>query len=60
VRGPAEDICYLVRYVDYLHDLVTSRRLDLNESQGEALAAYDEARAELQKRFTEAGGTACP
>ncbi len=60
VRGPAEDICYLVRYVDHLHDLVTSRRIDLGESRDEALAAYDEARAALHKRFTEAGGTSCP
>ncbi len=60
VRGAPEDICYLMRYVDYLHDLVTGRRIDLGESQDEALAAYDEAAAELRKRFGEAGGTACP
>ncbi len=60
VRGPAEDVCYLLRSVDHLTDLVTSRRIDLGESQAEALAAYDEAHAELQKRFGEAGGTACP
>jgi cysteine-rich repeat protein len=59
IRASADDTCYLLRYIDYLTDLVTSRRLDLGANQAEALTAYDEARAELQKRFTEAGGTTC-
>lgn len=59
VRGSADDTCYLIRYVDHLTDLVTSRRLDMRESAAEALAAYDQARAELAKRFQEAGGAEC-
>jgi cysteine-rich repeat protein len=59
VRASADDTCYLIRYVDHLTDLVTSRRLDMRESADEALAAYAEARTELVKRFQEAGGTEC-
>lgn len=59
VRGSADDTCYLIRYLDHLTDLVTSRRLDMRESADEALAAYAEARTELVKRFQEAGGSEC-
>ena len=59
VRASADDICYLRRWVGYLEDLVTSRRLYLYESEQEALAAYGEAVQELQRRFVEAGGGVC-
>jgi hypothetical protein len=59
VRASPADTCDLIQYVDHLTDLVTSRRLDLGASRDEALSAYDEARAELVKRFGEAGGQAC-
>jgi cysteine-rich repeat protein len=60
IRGPAEDICYLIRYVDHLSGLARSHRLDLGAETNQALAAYAEARAELVTRFSEAGGTTCP
>jgi hypothetical protein len=60
VRASAEDTCYLVRWVDHVWDLAQSRRINLRESEAEALAAYAEARTELMKRFTEAGGLTCP
>jgi cysteine-rich repeat protein len=60
IRGPAEDICYLIRYVDHLEGLVRSRRIETGAEQAVALAAYDEARATLVTRFTEAGGASCP
>jgi hypothetical protein len=59
VRGPAEDVCYLLRSVEHLQDLVNSRRLRLFESTDEALRAYGEAAAELRRRLTEAGGGVC-
>ncbi len=42
-----------------LQDLVTSRRLRLFDSTDEALRAYGEAAAELERRFTESGGVSC-
>jgi cysteine-rich repeat protein len=59
VRGSADDICYLWRSVEHLADLVTTRRLNLYESQDAALAAYGEAGGELQRRFVESGGGVC-
>lgn len=59
VRGSAEDICYLRRYVGHLEDLVRSRRLNLYESEGDTLRAYEEAISELQRRFVESGGGVC-
>jgi hypothetical protein len=60
VRGSAADVCYLVGYVDHLSRLVSSHRLDLGASTGQALAAYAGARRELMQRFLEAGGQTCP
>jgi cysteine-rich repeat protein len=60
IRGAAADVCYLVRYVDHLSGLVSRQRLFLEGDEGMALAAYGEARAELVRRFQEAGGQACP
>ena len=59
IRASPEDTCYLLRSVQYLQDLVTSRRLNLSASADEALQAYAEAAAELQRRFTESGGVVC-
>jgi hypothetical protein len=59
VRGSAEDVCYLWKSVEYVQDLVTSRRLPLFASTEEGLAAYGEAVSELRRRFTEAGGVTC-
>jgi hypothetical protein len=59
VRAQASDTCYLVRYTDHLSNLVGSGQLDLAEDTGEALDAYAAARAELERRFLEAGGQAC-
>lgn len=60
VRGPAADICYLKQYTDYLSDLVRTRRVNLGEDSDSALQAYAAAGAEFARRFTEAGGGACP
>jgi cysteine-rich repeat protein len=59
IRPSPEDTCYLLRSVEHLQDLVTSRRLRLFASTDEALAAYAEAAGELQRRFTESGGVTC-
>jgi cysteine-rich repeat protein len=59
IRPSPDDTCYLLRSVGYLQDLVTSRRLRLFDSTEEALRAYDEAAAELQRRFAESGGVTC-
>jgi cysteine-rich repeat protein len=59
IRGSSDDICYLLRSVEHLQDLVTSRRLRLFDSTDEALRAYADAAAELQRRFTESGGVTC-
>ena len=59
VRASSDDICYLLRSVEHLQDLVTTRRLRLFDSTAEALRAYGEAVGELQRRFTESGGVAC-
>jgi cysteine-rich repeat protein len=59
IRASAEDACYLARYVDHLSRLVSSGAIDLEEDTAEALEAYGEARAELERRFREAGGQAC-
>jgi cysteine-rich repeat protein len=59
IRASAADTCYLMKYVDHLGGLVSSRRIDLGSDTGSALRAYEEARSELEKRFAEAGGTAC-
>jgi hypothetical protein len=55
----ASDACYLLRSVEHLQDLVSSGRLQLWASEQEAMRAYEEARVELQRRFTEAGGGSC-
>jgi hypothetical protein len=59
IRASANDVCYLWRSVEYLEGLVTSGRLRLTDSRDEALRAYREAGAELQRRFTESGGQVC-
>jgi cysteine-rich repeat protein len=59
VRASSDDICWLWRSVEDLEDLVRSRRLYLYASAPEALAAYREAIAELQRRFAESGGGTC-
>jgi hypothetical protein len=59
IRPSPEDTCYLLRSVEHLQDLVTSRRLRLFDSTDEALRAYAEAAAELRRRFTESGGVTC-
>ena len=60
IRGAPSEICYLIRYQDHLIRGVERRRLDLGSEETAALAAYREVRAELQRRFSEAGGTTCP
>ncbi len=60
IRASAGDTCYLVRYMDHLIDMAQTGRVPLGESAPEALAAYQEARAELAKRFAQAGGVSCP
>jgi hypothetical protein len=59
IRASAQDACYLVRYVDHLGRLVSTGELDLGEDTDDALDAYAAARAELHKRFQEAGGQVC-
>lgn len=59
VRAAADDICYLRRSIEHLEDLVTTRLLNLYESEDDALKAYGEAVAELQRRFVESGGGVC-
>jgi len=60
IRGSASDICYLVRYLDRLIRAVERRELDLGAETDGALLAYQEVRAELLRRFSEAGGVQCP
>jgi cysteine-rich repeat protein len=60
IRASADDACYLWRSVADLKDLVVTGRLRLTASRDEALRAYDEAMAELQRRFAESGGQSCP
>jgi cysteine-rich repeat protein len=59
VRASPADICYLWRSVEHLTQLVTSGRLNLYDSEGAALEAYQEAVVELRRRFVESGGGAC-
>jgi hypothetical protein len=59
IRASAADACYLWRSVEDLQYLVTSGGLRLGDTQDEALRAYGEAVAELQRRFTESGGQFC-
>jgi cysteine-rich repeat protein len=59
IRASADDACYLMRYADHLTALVRGREIDVGEDTALALGAYAQARAEFQKRFTEAGGQAC-
>jgi cysteine-rich repeat protein len=59
IRASAEDACYLLRYTDHLSRLVERREIDLAEDTREALDGYAAARAELEKRFREAGGQVC-
>jgi cysteine-rich repeat protein len=59
IRASAEDACYLRRYADHLSQIVRSGEIDVGEDTGLALGVYAEARAEFQKRFTEAGGQTC-
>ena len=60
IRGDPKDVCYLIRYVDHLSRLVRGRHLNVGDEMDATLASYAEARAELVKRFDEAGGTTCP
>lgn len=59
IRASAADACYLRRSVEDLAWLVTSNRLRLTQGRDEALRAYGDAVAELQRRFTESGGQDC-
>jgi cysteine-rich repeat protein len=59
IRASAPDACYLLRYTDHLSDLVRGRRIDVGEDLPAALEAYAAAGAEFERRFREAGGTAC-
>jgi cysteine-rich repeat protein len=59
VRPSPEDACYLQRYVEHLQELVATGRYRLWASEAEALRAYEEARSELQRRFSESGGQVC-
>jgi len=60
IRGPAQDICYLRRFMDHLSGLVRRGRLDLGSERGLALNTYAAVARELDVRFAEAGGTTCP
>lgn len=60
IRGPASDICNLRQYMDYLSGLVRRGRIDLGGEQRLALATYAEVAQELDVRFAQAGGAACP
>ena len=59
IRASAADTCYLWRSVEDLQRLVTTGRLRLGDGRDEALGAYGEAVAELQRRFVESGGQSC-
>jgi cysteine-rich repeat protein len=59
IRSSAGDTCYLLKYMDHLSGLVSSRQIDLGEDTAAALRGYETARAELEKRFREAGGQTC-
>ncbi len=59
IRGAPEDVCYLLRYTDHLIRGVERRELDLGSETSLVLAAYNEVRSELERRFSEAGGTLC-
>jgi cysteine-rich repeat protein len=59
IRASAADTCYLWRSVEDLQSLVTTGWLRLGDSRDEALRAYGEAVAELQRRFVESGGQSC-
>jgi hypothetical protein len=59
IRASADDTCYLWRSVEDLRRLVTTGWLRLGDGRDEALEAYAEAVAELQRRFTESGGQSC-
>jgi len=59
IRASASDSCYLVRYADYLTGLVSDGQIDLGEDTAEAIDAYAAARGEFDRRFREAGGSAC-
>ncbi len=59
IRGAPEDVCYLLRYTDHLIRGVERRELDLGGETPAALGVYREVRAELERRFSEAGGTLC-
>ncbi len=60
IRASAADTCYLIRYVDRLIDYVNRGKLGLGGEKSSALGVYAEAKAELQRRFAEAGGATCP
>jgi cysteine-rich repeat protein len=59
IRASAADTCYLWRSVEDLQRLVTTGWLRIGDGRDEALRAYGEAVAELQRRFTESGGQSC-
>jgi cysteine-rich repeat protein len=60
IRASASDTCYLIRYVDHLINLVNRGKLVLGDEKSSSLRTYQEAKAELQTRFADAGGATCP
>ena len=64
IRASADDACYLLRYVDHLRTMISTVRPDSPLFLGAELAAanarWDEARADFERRFREAGGASCP
>jgi cysteine-rich repeat protein len=59
IRASAGDTCYLMKYIDHLSGLVGRGQIDLGGDTPSALAAYQGARADFEKRFAEAGGQGC-
>jgi cysteine-rich repeat protein len=59
IRASAADACYLWRAAEHVKGLVASGALRVTSAREETLAAYDEAMAELQRRFAESGGVTC-
>jgi hypothetical protein len=63
IRASADDACFLMKYVDHLRTMVTTVRPDsplfLGAELPAATARWDEARADFERRYREAGGTDC-
>ena len=59
IRASAGDTCYLMKYIDHLSGLVGRGQIDLGSDTSSALAAYQGARTDFEKRFAEAGGQGC-